>query len=163
MNTENDWKEAIKNIKVERERKEFKLAQLKLEHFYFNSGDIDDGMPVSTSIELVNKYNFEEKKEKWQKTISHTYINLGNESNEETNTYEEVLENEEIIKELEKYDLRDLNNNYFTEEAPEKYSYWTLSYNYKFKIVGTYDQEIDEFKNIKNILGFEEIIKEKIK
>ena len=49
---------------------------------------------------------------------------------------------------------------------PHNYSHWELSYNYYFKIAGTYDQEIPEFKRISEILNFEAIMKqeqEKIK
>ena len=162
MNMENDWNEAISNIKVEKEEKEFKLDQFKLEHFYWNSGDIDNGMPISTSIELTYTYNFETNKEEWKKIVSHTYINLEKETQEETNTYEEKLTDEEIINEIEKYDFRKLKNNYFTDESPEHFMHWELSYNYMFKIVGTYDQEIIEVTNIKNLLNFDEIMKEEI-
>ena len=37
---------------------------------------------------------------------------------------------------------------------------WELTYNYHFKIVGTYDQEIKEFKEISDLLGFGELVKE---
>ena len=160
MDIENDWNEAIKDIKVEKEVTKFKLEQLKLEHFYIDDEDIDNNTPISTSIELTSKYNFETNKNEWKKKVSHTYIDLNSDDN--TNSYEEVLENEELIRQIEKYDLRNLKNNYFTEEAPERYTYWVLTYNNKFKIVGTYDQEIDEFINIRNLLNFKEIMNEEL-
>lgn len=162
MNNENDWETSIRDIKVEKEEKEFKLKQLELKHIYTDTGDIYNGMPISTSIKLISKYNPELKKQEWKKVISHTYINLEKENQEETNTYDEELKDETIINKIENYDLRKLKNNYFTEESPEKFTYWELSYNYVFKIVGTYDQEINEVTNIKNILNFNNIIKEEL-
>jgi hypothetical protein len=152
-----DWNDI--NIEVERDKKEFKLTQLKLNHYYWNSGEIDNEKAINTSVELISRYNIDTDKLEWKKIISHTYISSN--EKETTDTYEEDI-NEEIIKEIEKYDLRDLKNNYFTEETPEKFTYWEITYNNNFKIVGTYDQEIDEFINIKRILDFNKIMKEEI-
>ena len=54
-------------------------------------------------------------------------------------------------------------DNYFTEENPERFTHWEITYNNRFKIVGTYDQEIEELINIKRILEFKKIIEEENK
>ena len=46
------------------------------------------------------------------------------------------LQNEKAILEiLGKEDLRDLKNNYFSDDKVQKYSHWELEYNYYFKIL----------------------------
>ena len=154
-----DFSNVIDNINIDRTRPAFEINQLKLEHFHWNSGDIDVGMPVTTSIELISNYNFEKEKLNWKKIISHTYLSLENDSEQTTDTYEEELKNfDDLIKNLENFDLRDLKNNYFTEENPESFSHWELTYNNYFKVVGTYDQNVAEFENISEILNFKKII-----
>ena len=157
---EDEWENIDVEVKIE--RKEFRLTQFKIDHYYWNSGDIDVGMPVNTSIELVSRYNIDTDKLDWKKIISHTYRSMEDENEYITDTYEENL-NDEIIKEIEKYDLRDLKNNYFTEANPERFTHWEITYNYRFKIVGTYDQETEEVTNIKRILELKKIIDEKTK
>lgn len=138
---------------------EFKLKQLKLTHNHFCSGELDYGMPLTTSIELKHEYNFETGEEYWVKVVSHTYISLENTHEDSTDTYEEKIDGN-IIKELEKYDLRNLKNNYFTDKNPERFTHWEVEYNHYFKIVGTYDQEPEEIKKISEILNFKQIIEE---
>jgi len=150
-------------IKIEREKKTFELTQLKLEHYHWNSGDIDVGMPVTTSLELKCEYNFESQKLDWKKTISHTYLSLEDYHNHTTSSYTEIIENFNIIKEIEKYDLRGLKNNYFTDENPDRFTHWELTYNNYFKISGTYDQEIEAYVKISELLGFKEIIETETK
>ena len=76
-----------------------------------------------------------------------------------TDTYDQNIENpNQLIEKLEKYDLRDLKNNYFTEDNPDRFTHWELTYNHYFKIVGTYDQNVAEFEKISDILNFKEII-----
>lgn len=163
-NNFDDFSNAINNIEVNREKNKFKLNQLKIEHYHWNSGDIDAGMPVSTSIELVCNYNFEKEKLEWKKIISHTYLDLNNYRKHVTATYEEDIANpDELIAEIEKYDLRELNNNYFTEQSPESFTHWEISYNYYFKIVGTYDQRINEFEAISNLLNFKKTISNEVR
>ena len=61
MNNEfDDFSNAIDNIQVDRKKNTFEINQLKIEHFHWNSGDIDVGMPITTSIELISNYNFEQ-------------------------------------------------------------------------------------------------------
>lgn len=150
-------------IKIEREKKTFELTQLKLEHYHWNSGDIDVGMPVTTSLELKCEYNFESQKLDWKKTISHTYLSLEDYHNHTTSSYTEIIEDFNIIKEIEKYDLRGLKNNYFTDENPDRFTHWELTYNNYFKISGTYDQEIEAYVKISELLGFKEIIETETK
>ncbi len=153
----------IDDNKIEKEKIPFKLKQLKLEHYYWNSGDVEIGMPIKTSIELKYEYNFETKKLDWNETISHTYISLEDYRNNTTSSHTEIMKDTNIIKEIEKYDLRDLKNNYFTDNTIEKFTHWELSYNNYFKISGTYDQEIAEFTKISELLGFKKIIEDESK
>ncbi len=151
--------DSLKNVVVEIERKPFKLTQLKIEHFYFNSGERYSGAPVSTSIELKSRYDYEKNKNVWDKTISHSYFGPLASEKLFTNTYsEELADFDEIINKIEENDLRKLGNNYFTEDAPERFSHFEVTYNYYFKIVGTYDHEFIEFTNVANLLNFKEII-----
>ena len=147
------------NIKIERENRPFELTQLKLEHYHWNSGEFDIGMPVTTSIELKCEYNFESQKKEWKKTISHTYLSLEDYHNHTTESHVENIEDFSLIKEIEKYDLRNLKNNYFTDEDPERFKHWELTYNNYFKISGTYDQEIEAYLKISELLDFKRIIK----
>ena len=91
-------------------------------------------------------------------------LSLENDKEQNTDNYDEQIENpDEIIKEIEKNDLRELKNNYFTEENPERFTHWELTYNNYFKIVGTYDQNVVEFDKISDILNFKNIIDEETK
>lgn len=150
----------IDMIKVNKERSSFSINQLKIKHYYWNSSDeINAGMPISTSIELNCKYDYENQKLLWAKTIEHEYLDFGDYKEHNINRYTIPLENQEnIIKEIEKYDLRNLGNNYFSDIEPNNFTHWELTYNNYFKISGTYDQEIEEFKKISKLLKFKEEI-----
>ena len=155
---DNDFLDVIKNTKVERKTTPFKINQLKIEHFYYNDGDLDIAMPISTSVEI------KKEDEVWKKIVIHNYLNPKNHREIINNSYKIVLDNyESIISSIEKIDLRDLNNNYFTEEFPEKNSYWELSYNKLFRIVGTQDQITKEYYEISELLDFDKIMKEELK
>ena len=159
MNDEyDDFKDAIEDIKVERKKNTFQINQLKIEHFYRTNDDVYAGMPISTSIELTKDYNYDIKSIVWIIRVTHNYVSLKDINFNEEDSYIKVIDND-IIKDLEKYDLRDLKNNYFTEEEPDNFTHWELTYNNYFKIVGTYDQSIDEFEKIRELLDFKEIIK----
>jgi len=152
------------NIEIKRNNNPFKISQLKLTNYYWNSGDIDVGMPISTSVELNCKYNFDKEILEWTKKVSHTYLSLYDTFEEVTDTYVDKLQNaEEIISKLEEHDLRNLNNNYFTDENPERFTHWEITYNTYFKIVGTYDQELDIFKKFSELLDFKKIMDEELK
>ena len=145
-----DFNIDFEKLNVEREKTVFKLEQLKLEHYYFEF-DKDEDKIIKTSIELFQDYNYEKNIKEWKLIIKDIY---NNEEKEET---KEIDNN--IIEKLQQNDLRELKNNYYTEIEPENYTHWELTYNNKFKIVGTYDQEIEEIENIKSILDFKNIIK----
>ncbi len=152
------------NLKIERNNIPFKLTQLKLTNYYWNSGDIDVGMPVSTSIELNCKYNFEKDMLDWYKKVSHTYLSFENCHEEITDSYTEELTNaNDLISKLEENDLRELKNNYFTDENPDRFTHWEITYNTYFKIVGTYDQELEVFKKYNELLNFKDIMEAEIK
>jgi len=137
---------------------DFKLTRLKFTHFNFNSGFVYDGCPIKTSVELRLEYtDIETEKQIWKQNISHTYM-LEKNFEEKTNYYEEQLKNPEtIISLLEKINLKNLKNNYFSDDT-HKFSHWELEYNDCFKIVGTYNNEIEEIKKVKEILDFETIV-----
>ncbi len=152
----------LKDIIVNRDKSVFKITELKLEHFHFNSGEMDSGMPISTSIELTCNYNYEKDKLEWKKIVSHTYVSIDDKEEYTTDSYEEKIE-DEIIKKIEAYDLRELKNNYFTEEEPESLSHWEITYNNYFKITGTYDQRVNEFEKISDILDLKKTIEKECK
>lgn len=164
MNEFDDFSNVIDNVSVERKKNIFKINQLKLEHFHWNFGELDVGMPITTSIELTCNYSFEKEKLEWKKIISHTYLSLKKDKKYTTDKYEEEIDNpDESLKKIENYDLRELKNNYFTEENPERFTHWELTYNHYFKIVGTYDQSIFEFEKISELLQFKMIINQEIR
>lgn len=161
----NNFEDTInENIKIEKNNIPFKITQLKLTNYYWNSGDIYSGMPVSTSIELIRKYNLEKNKFDWYKNVTHTYLSFENCHKETSNSYtEELINANEIISKLEEHDLRNFKNNYFTEEKINSFNHWEINYNTYFKIVGTYDQELEVFKIFSELLNFKEIMEAEIK
>lgn len=139
----------------------FKLNQLKLIHYHLDASDITAGGPIKTSIEL--KSDYENEILYWTRTISHTYYALES-LEKKTDTYTENLENiESLIQQLEQNDLRELKNNYFTEEGIESYSHWEVIYNNFFHVVGTYDQEPELISNLNRLLDFRKIINNETK
>ena len=151
------------NAKAEHIRKPFKLTQLKLEIFHLNDGELDLGMPISTSIELNSNYNYEAQILEWEKTISHTYISSNGVSELKTSEYKEKDNNiSSIIEKIEKLDLRNLGNNYYTEDAPNDFSHWEITYNNYFKIVGTMDQYVKEYNIINDLLDMNKTIRTEI-
>lgn len=149
-------RDAIKNIKVERERKPFKLSKLKIEHFYFNSGDYSVGTSISTSLEISSKYDFVTQKNIGLINVAHNYYGL--DGKVKIRKREGRVEDYEgLLINLEKNDIRDLKNNLFTEDAPERFTFWELSYNYHFRITGTYDQMPNEVAGMIETLKFKDI------
>ena len=133
----------------------FEIKQIKIEHFYWNSNEVGPGVPVSTSIELfINELNT------WKKRTTHNYHSIYDTVTIASNKQIEDLNELNIIDEIKKYDLTSLKNNYFTDKQPENLSHWELTYNYLFKIVGTYDQEIDILKKISELLKLNDIMDE---
>lgn len=53
----------------------FKLTNLKFTKYHFMSGEIYDGCPIKTSIEIkVNNYNLQTNKDDATLCIVHTYF-----------------------------------------------------------------------------------------
>ena len=153
-----------KNLKIERNTIPFKITQLKLTNYYWSSGDLDVGLPVSTSVELNCKYNFEKDMLDWYKKISHTYLSFKNCFEQTTDSYtEELINADDLISKLEENDLRNLKNNYFTDKTPVRFTHWEIAYNKYLKIVGTYDQELDVFKRFSELLDFKKIMENETK
>ena len=136
----------------------FQLTELKLEHFYF-SDELEPGMPISTSVLLKRNYSNDTDTFDWIKIISHEYIDFSDNLDSKIDSYS-VPFSFDIIQKIEKIDLRDFKNNYFTERNPEQFQYWVLSYNHYFKIVGTYDQMFSEIQDIFQLLDFEKIMEQ---
>ena len=135
------------------------FEQIKLEKKGF-LGESIPGTPLSISLEITSKFNYDVGKKEWFKTTTCVYI-ADDCKSDTTETHQEKIENPiDLIKKLETYDLPNLKNNYFTNLGPHMFFRWELTYNYHFKIVGTYDQEIKEFKEISDLLGFGELVKE---
>lgn len=141
----------------------FKLTNLKFTKYHFMSGEVYNGCPIKTSIEIkFDNYNLSTNKEITTKCIEHTYM-LEHNFEKQTNFQQYELENSEnIIKSLEQIDFKNLKNNYFSNDSFHRHSHWELEYNNYFKIVGTFDNEIDEIKEIKRILDFEQIERQEL-
>lgn len=143
---------------------DFKINQLKIEHFYWDLGDVVPGLPISTSVEIYKDFEENKSKYTWKEKISHTFLDINNPVNRSIRVHTIVLDNpENILNELEKVNLRELKNNYFSDEKPDCFTYWQITYNNNFKIVGTYNYEIPEYKKIKEILDFSSIVENELK
>lgn len=140
----------------------FSINQLKVTHYHWNSGEMSVGSPIRTSVELKSEFDFEKNKVRWYKIVTHQYYKITWEKGFEVASYTEEVEIPEIITAINKLDLKSLKNNYFSETMPERFTHWELKYNYYFKIVGTYNNEIEEFKEICYLLDFEKIINEEL-
>lgn len=148
-----------KEINTSSNREPFKLFQLKYTKHHWMSGEIVNGCPITTSIEIKP----EMLSDKWKVKIIHKYM-LEDTHEEKVINKQYDLQNEKAILEiLEKEDLRDLKNNYFSDDKVQKYSHWELEYNYYFKISGTFDQVPEEVKKVISVLNCENIINESLK
>lgn len=137
----------------------FRIFQLKYTMYHFNTGFKSKGTPITTSIELVNDMS----ENKWKMNVIHKYV-LENADGQASITKQYDLQDQEkTLQMLESNDLRNLKNNYFSDNQLERYSHWELEYNNYFKISGTFDKEPEEVKNIVDILGFNDIIDEVLK
>lgn len=135
------------------------LDQIKYECFFSTVDAPYPGMPINFSVDLRSKFDIKSRKMIWIKTILYSFISYQNINEKETRKREEKLENfTEIIKRLEEIDLRNLKNNYFTDFIPEKFSHWELTYNHYFKVVGTFDREVEEIKEVSKILDVKKIM-----
>ena len=127
----------VKEINAISNREPFKLSQLKYTKYHWMSGEITNGCPISTSIgikpELLSN--------KWQINIIHKYMLEENHEEKAINKKYNLPNQDAIIKILEDFDLRDLKNNYFSDNKMQRFTHWELEYNNYFKISGTFDQE----------------------
>lgn len=127
------------------------LYRLKLVHKHFNTGKLYDDCPLETSIELTNT------EDKPIGLIEQLYYNGKTKKIDKKQIKYECKGVDKIFEKVKLLELNNLKNNYYTEEIPQCYSSWTIEYN-TFKIMGTYDNEIDEFKELSKILNFKRII-----
>lgn len=149
----NEKENIINNIP---NREPFKLSQLKYTKHHWMSGEIVNGCPITTSIEIKP----EMLGNKWKVNIIHKYMLEDNHEEKAINKQYDLPSQETILEILENNDLRDLKNNYFSDDKIQRYSHWELEYNYYFKISGTFDNEPDEVKKVVSVLNFENIINE---
>lgn len=120
------------------------------------SGEIVNGCPITTSIEIKP----EMLSNNWKVIILHTYM-MENNYEERTIKKEYNLPSQDVILEiLKENDLRNLKNNYFSNDKTQRFSHWELEYNNYFKISGTFDQEPKEIKKVISTLNCENIINE---
>ena len=119
------------------------ISQIKLTHHNRMMGKIADGMPICTSVEIARGYDPRVRTMLWFKTVEHTYYSLDGNHQHTTNIIRTAVDNsDELLGKLTKINFKDLKNNYFTDAAPHKYSWWELNYNHRFYVVGTYDNLI---------------------
>lgn len=149
----NEKENIINNIP---NREPFKLSQLKYTKHHWMSGAIVDGCPITTSIEIKP----EMLDNKWRVNIIHKYMLEDSHEEKAINKQYDLPSQETILEILENNDLRDLKNNYFSDDKIQRYSHWELEYNYYFKISGTFDNEPDEVKKVISVLNCENIINE---
>lgn len=148
-----------KEINASSNREPFKLSQLKYTKHHWMSGEIVNGCPITTSIEIKP----EMLSNKWKVDIVHKYMLEDNHEKKVINKQYDLPNEKAILGILEKEDLRNLKNNYFSDDKIQKYSHWELEYNYYFKISGTFDQEPKEVKKVVSVLNCENIINEALK
>lgn len=148
-----------KEINASSNREAFKLSQLKYTKHHWMSGEIVNGCPITTSIEIKP----EMLSNRWKVDIVHKYMLEDNHEKKVINKQYDLPNEKAILGILEKEDLRDLKNNYFSDDKIQKYSHWELEYNYYFKISGTFDQEPKEVKKVVSVLNCENIINEALK
>lgn len=124
-------------------------------------GRIADGMPICTSVEMSREYDPRARMALWFKTVEHTYYSLDGNHQHTTNASRTAIDNsDELLEKLAKVNFKDLKNNYFTDAAPHKYSWWELNYDHRFYVVGTYDNLIDEIKAVSDVLDFGQAVQE---
>lgn len=142
----NEWDELeFKDIK--KERNSFKLNQIKISNFYTYDSDYVKGQVISNSIEIINNTMI----------ININYID--NELNKKNDITEKSI-NSDILKNIESIDLRGLNNNYIYEDNG---NYWSIEYNNIFKICGDFNNTIDEYNKIIEIIDYKNIINNRLK
>lgn len=130
------------------ENQDLKIYKFKFTHSHFRSGLLVSGMPLETIIEL--KYNYDKKQ--WVKTV--TQVHLNNDSNSIKTFEVKIDDNVKLNEFIQNLDLANLKNNYFTNKCPTCFTRWEIEYNDGFKIVGTYDQQVELINKIKDFLEF---------
>ena len=150
----------LNNLNSELEHKhneeKFELVHLKYTVFHWMSGAIANGDAIETSIEIGP----EMFGDKWKLNVIHKYILESDFNGKSIKEQYDLNNQDEIIKLLENNDLRNLKNNYFSNDKIQRYSHWELEYNNYFKISGTFDNQPEQIKNIVNILDCEKIIQD---
>ena len=118
------------------------------------SGDIAEGVTISTATEVqktMDGYVLTTYKTYYTKNDDPNEFEFKRATSKESITIDEK-EGSKFFKDLNKLNFENLKNNYFTDKGPQRYSSWIVEYNDYFKIVGTFDQEIEEVKKLKELL-----------
>ena len=139
-----EWNELEFN-NIERERDSFMLRQIKISNIFSNS-DLNIGQIISSSIEINNN----------KMTITINYVDKDLKNNTDVS---DIEVNENILRDLEKIDLRDINNNYIYEDNG---SYWSIEYNNIFKICGDFINT-DIYDKVTDIVNYKSIIDNRLK
>ncbi len=138
------------------------MYSVKLTKYYSSDVEIKEGTPILTSVQIVKGYDKVSKIELGNKIIKHLYyIGEQLEVKEKINVYE-IDNYQEVMKKTLSLNLNNLKNNYYTDKCPECLEHWELEYD-MFKIVGTYNNYIEELKKLEDILDFSNIINNLIK
>jgi hypothetical protein len=124
---------------------------------YYPSVKINEGTPISTSVQIVKGYDKVNKKELGNKIVKHLYYSGQNLEVKEKVIINEINNYKEIMHNLDNLNLHKLKNNYYTDKCPECLEHWELEYD-MFKIVGTYNNYIKKLKKVEDILDFNNII-----
>ena len=86
LGTEWEIEKDIENI-IDNHDEHFEIKTIELVHYHFNSGEKEVGMPISTSVELLSKVDFETQSKAWFKKITHKYCGIKNIDIEEFESY----------------------------------------------------------------------------
>ncbi len=124
---------------------------------YYSSNKVNEGTPISTSIQIVKGYDKVNKKELGNKIVKHLYYSGENLEVKEKVIINEINNYKEIMHNLDSLNLHKLKNNYYTDKCPDCLEHWELEYD-MFKIVGTYNNYIKKLKKVEDILDFNNII-----
>ncbi len=131
-----------KNIKPIIKRNKFTLEHLKYTHFYLDTNENDASHHYCSSFEIIFK------EDDLRVLLTHTMYSL--EQNKQiVIDVDSFIIPDEIIEMLAMYDLRDLGNNYLIEEVGKEY--WEIEYNHKFKIVGSYEFQLELIKKLNGL------------
>ena len=142
----NEWNE-LEFKGISKERKSFKLHQIKISNYFNYDQDLVSGKIISSSIEIINN----------KMIITIEYVDK--ELNKQTDIMEKDI-NRDILNTLEIIDLRNKNNNYLYEDNG---NYWSIEYNNIFKICGDFNNTIDEYIKVIDIINYKSIIDNRLK